>query len=65
VNQIVLRNGILKSTKDVEIFNTYVLIHDMIDGWITYKVPKQLYKKFKRGAISYWDMCFDKSTKSW
>jgi len=61
MKEIVLRNGIIKSTKDVEIFKTFVLIHDTTDGWITYKVPKNLYNDFENNKIDYFDMiCNDK-----
>lgn len=64
-SNIVLSNGILKSTKDVEVYKTYALIHDITSGWITYKVPINLYKQFKSGKINYWDMCLNKKSKSW
>jgi hypothetical protein len=63
MTEIVLQNGILKSTKDVEIFKSFVLIHDMTDGWITYKVPKKLYNDYENDKIEYWDMVLDKSVK--
>ena len=63
MKEIILRNGILKSTKDVEIFKKFVLIHDMTDGWITYKIPKKLYNEFLKGKLNYWDMVLDKSVK--
>lgn len=63
MKEIILQNGILKSTKDVEEFKTFVLIHDMTDGWITYTVPKKLYNTFLNGSIDYWNMVLDKSVK--
>lgn len=63
MKELVLRNGILKSTKDVEEFKTFVLIHDMTDGWVTYKVPKKLYREFENGKVNYWNMLQDKRVK--
>jgi hypothetical protein len=65
LKEIVLRNGILKTTKDIEVFKTFVVVHDTTSGWVCYKVPKQLYNKFSAGKIDYWDMVFDKKVKSW
>jgi len=37
----------------------------MTDGWITYKVPKQLYTNYKNDKIDYWDMILSKGVKHW
>jgi hypothetical protein len=65
LKEIVLRNGILKTTKDIEVFKTYILIHDTTNGWITYKVPRKLYTAFENNKIDYWKMIFNKDVKSW
>ena len=63
MKDITIGNGILRSTKQVEQFKTYVLIHDTVDGWSTYKVPNFLYQQFQDGKLSYWDMIQHKKTK--
>ena len=61
--EIILNNGILTSSKDVEIFNDHVRLHDTVDGWTTYKIPIDLYKSFLNKSISYWDMIEHSSVK--
>lgn len=61
---IVLSNGIIKSTKEVEVIGKYAYIEDMCSGWTTYKVPIELYNNFKAGKLEYWDMVYHKKTKA-